>query len=124
MTVPEGTPKNIEWADRMRQALVGAGADLEALKNTFMANDIFSANVTAMFEDAQKSLRNLDEIADELAAFDMPLHGCSEPDHDHSQPAASPWEGLCRNCGHEAHGFDVKEFSVICGVKLCQCRGM
>ena len=112
MTVPAGTPKNIEWADRMRQALAGAGADLEALKNTFMANDIFSANVTAMFEDAQKSLRKLDEIADELAAFDMPV--------------AFSWEGLCRNCGHEVHGFEVAKdgFSVICGVKPCQCRGM
>ncbi len=122
MTVPAGTPKNIEWADRMRQALAGAGADVGSLQS--MCGDSERWEIAAAWGRLRDHLRRLDDVANELAAFDMPLHGCSEPDHDHSQPATSPWEGLCRNCGHEAHGFDVKEFSVICGVKLCQCRGM
>ena len=121
MTVPAGTPKNKEWADRMRQALQIAGSNLGALRERFAPNQM---GVNDVFTDIEDALRRLDVISDELQAFDMPQHYCSEPDHDHSQPAASPWVGLCRNCEHEAHGFDVKEFSMVCSVKLCQCRGM
>ncbi len=183
MTVPAGTPKNIEWADRMRQALQIAGSNIRALEERLGAGG---------FGDIGNALRKLDEIADELAAFNPEdrrqgvsprpwiygyRNGEDRPDtdwggegfwdaegkmvmgtsdgwdgewkppseedaaillsavnslkvtyrngdlEDDPQPAAS---GLCKKCGHEAHGFEVAKdgFSVVCGVKFCQCRGM
>ncbi len=141
MTVPPGTPKNLEWADRMRQALQIAGAVVGEADSV-----LDHENIGFDWGSCREALRKLDTIADELQAFDKVTEESGLRTFLNSLKAGSSLEeavedaggaiveaSVCGKCGHEQHGFETEEFSVICRFvdpnsivddEACQCRGM
>lgn len=62
MTVPDGAPKHIEWADRMSQALQVVGSDVTTLRMTYDPD----GKANGIFDRIQKGLVELDTIRDEI----------------------------------------------------------
>lgn len=76
MTVPKGAPKNVEWADRMRQALQIAGSNVESLEDLFPKGHnrigVGHNRIGVRFNGIKNALSKLDVITDEIA--NMSVH--------------------------------------------------
>lgn len=71
MTVPEGAPKHIEWADRMAQALAVLGANAGTTEIRYRKRYDNYKDMEKLFLSTRRALSNLDKVREEIMNSDL-----------------------------------------------------